>query len=95
MAIEDLGGTNSGAMATIVAGDPMSRSMGQYGKGHSFNLNPAPVNAADGAGTKGGTGAVRDSKGGLKPHDKLGGLGAGPNGSYGSPRDYGASGDNS
>lgn len=51
----------------------------------------APAGA--GLGLTSSVGSVKGGKGGLKPHVKLGGLGAGANGSYGSPRDYGAASD--
>lgn len=45
MAQERLPGLHSGVMTTLTPGDPMSRSMGQYGKGHSFAL-PSPADMA-------------------------------------------------
>lgn len=97
IAAQNLVSPHAGVRATITPGDPMSRMMGQYGKGHSFApaAPPAgdPVLAVPGA--KGAAGAVRDARGGVKRHGRQGGLGPGPNGSYGSPRDYGNAGDNS
>ena len=98
MPVQNLPGLHSGVMPTITPGDPMSRSMGHYGKGHSFA--PAPFAAAT-AGLPGDAAGktpappVRDPKGGMKKNPKFGDMGAGPNGAYGSPRDYGAAGDNS
>lgn len=51
MAQERLPGLHSGAMTTLTKGDPMSRSMGQYGKGHSFV--PATPRPEPGAANKG------------------------------------------
>ena len=43
MAIQHLGGPHSGAKATIVKGDTVSRAMGQYGQNHSFMQPKATV----------------------------------------------------
>lgn len=96
MATQNLGGLHSGIKSSITAGDTMSRSMGQYGKGHDF-MAPATMAglpSSDPTGGKMGP-PVRDSKGGIKSNPKLGALGAGPNGNYGSQGGYGAAGDNS
>lgn len=95
MAVQDLGGPHSGVKATITPGDPMSRAMGQYGQGHSYDnmATMAGLPTSDPAGKMGPP--VRDGKGGIKSNPKVGALGAGPNGSYGSERNYGIGGDNS
>jgi hypothetical protein len=77
-----------GAKASITGGDPLSRAMGQYAKGHSY-LTPADGQPTDVDPTlHAGANAVRGSKGGVKTHPREGGIGPGPNGSHGSPRDY-------
>jgi hypothetical protein len=91
MAQQDLQSPHSGIVATITPGDPLSRTVGQYGKGATFPL-PTTGGPSVLAAPAGGS-AIRDQSGGLKTHPKTGGLGAGPNGSYGSNRDYGAQAD--
>ena len=56
---QDLGGPHSGVMSTLAGGEPLSRMMGHYKKGHSFNA--APV--------RGGGGGVKPNprQGGLGP----------------------------
>lgn len=93
MAQQNLVSPHSGVRATITPGDPMSRAMGNYKVGHSYLDSIAPP--ADAIADAPGAGAipVRGGKGGTRPHVRQGGLGAGPNGSYGSPRMYGVASD--
>jgi hypothetical protein len=65
---QHLGSPHSGLKSTLHAGDPMSRAMGQYGKGHSFTSalagasSPSPLKQI-----RGGTGQMRRIRGGLGP----------------------------
>lgn len=43
--MQDLGSPHSGMKATVTKGDPMSRAMGQLGKGHSFAAPPMRTTA--------------------------------------------------
>ena len=76
-----------GQKDSITGGDPLSRSMGQYGKGHSYlggaqpSVNSDPTKHA-------GSQVVRGSQGGVKTHPREGGIGPGPNGSVGSETAY-------
>lgn len=70
---QDLGSPHSGQKATLAGGEPLSRSMGQYGKGHSFTA-PTPLKQI-----RGGTGQMRRIRGGLGP-SKMGQ--AGPSNDY-------------
>jgi hypothetical protein len=66
---QDLGSPHSGLRSTITKGDPMSRMMGQYGKGHSFSGlagGQAPPSGSLHA-IRGGTGQMRRIRGGLGP----------------------------
>jgi hypothetical protein len=67
---------HSGARSSLSKGEPLSRSMGQYGKGHSF---ASPLKSI-----RGGTGQMRRIRGGLGP-GKLGT--AGPSGQDYSMKD--------
>jgi hypothetical protein len=61
---QNLHSPHSGLRSTITKGDPLSRMMGQYGKGHSFSP------AGQGAGLsqiRGGMGQMRRIRGGLGP----------------------------
>lgn len=98
MAAERLPGPHSGVKTTVAPGDPLSRSMGHYGKGH----DPMAAAAANSAGLpsvineKPPGAAVRGGAGGFKTHPKFGAMGAGPMDSYGQDsRMYGSSGDQS
>ena len=56
---QNLHSPHSGISSTLAKGDPMSRSMSQYGKGHSFNSGLG--------GIRGGMGQMRRIRGGLGP----------------------------
>lgn len=77
---QNLGSPHSGLKNTVTKGDPMSRAMGHYGKGHAFG---APSGGLSGASPlkqiRGGTGQMRRIRGGLGP-GKMGT--AGPSGDY-------------
>jgi hypothetical protein len=77
----------AGQKATITGGDPFSRMMGQYGKGHSYVGAPTDPAASDPT-KHAGAQTVRGGKGGVKTHPRQGGIGPGPNGSYGSETSY-------
>jgi len=66
---QNLGSPHTGTRSTLAKSDPVSRSMNQYGKGHSFS---APLKQI-----RGGTGQMRRIRGGLGP-GKMGE--AGPSG---------------
>lgn len=38
MASQELGNLHRGMPTTVAPGEPLSRSMGEYGKGHTFNV---------------------------------------------------------
>lgn len=102
MTAQNLMSPHAGIKATITPGDTMSRAMGQYGKGHSFAaptptaMSIGPPGMPGGVGPKSDPGPhIRDGKGGIRKNARSGGIGPGPNGSYGSSRAYGKSGDNS
>ena len=57
---QDLGSPHSGQKATLSGGEPLSRSMGNYGKGHSFS---------------GGLSQIRGGKGAMRRTPIRGGLG--------------------
>lgn len=74
-----LGGPSLGAAAqpSITPGDPMSRAMGQYGKGHSY-LNGADMPAAASTTptlSHPGASQIRGGAGGMKSRPRSGGLG--------------------
>lgn len=70
---QDLISPHSGVMSTLAAGEPLSRMVGRYGKGHSM---AAPS-------------GIRDSGGGLnKGHVRQGGLGPGRMSAPGTAADY-------
>jgi hypothetical protein len=78
--------TFPGQKNTITPGDTLSRSMGQYGKGHSLlgaqpAANAAPVSHA-------GMNEIRGGSGGIKKRPRQGGIGPGPMGNYGSDTLY-------
>ena len=93
MTMQNLPGLHSGVKATLIPGDTMSRSMGQYGKGHSMAAQTAAL--PDMAPHEVATVPVRDGKGGIKKNPKEGEMGPGPNDGYGTQGGYGVSGDNS
>jgi hypothetical protein len=70
---QHLSSPHSGMKSTLHPGDTLSRSMGQYGKGHSF-AGPSPLKQI-----RGGTGQMRRIRGGL---------GAGKMGMPGPSGDY-------
>ena len=78
---QNLFSPHSGIMSTITPGNTMSRSMGQYGKGHGDPILSAPTAA---------TNPLKDGGGGIKTNPREGGLGAGPQGNYGSVSNAGA-----
>lgn len=55
---QDLMSPHSGMKSTLASGDPMSRAMGQYGKGHSF---ASPLSMIRGG--KGNMGRIRGGLG--------------------------------
>jgi hypothetical protein len=59
---QNLGSPHSGLKSTVTKGDPLSRSMGQYGKGHSFTAGASPLKQI-----RGGLGQMRRIRGGLGP----------------------------
>jgi len=65
---QNLVSPHAGMKNTIVKGDPLSRAMGQYGKGHSFAAD-LPGGTPGGAlrSIRGGTGQMRRIRGGLGP----------------------------
>ena len=63
---------SGGVMSTLAGGEPLSRAMGHYKKGHSFN--PAP--------------GIRAGGGGIRPAAKQGGLGPGRMSAPGTSADY-------
>jgi hypothetical protein len=76
-----------GTMGTITGGNVFARMMGNYAKKPPAPLDAGP--AAPGASDPtmhGNAHSVRP--GGMKKHPKLGGIGPGPNGSYGSATSY-------
>jgi hypothetical protein len=66
---QNLSSPHSGLKNTIVPGDPMSRAMGQYGKGHSLFGADLPSGSPGGSlrSIRGGTGQMRRIRGGLGP----------------------------
>lgn len=56
---QHLGSPHSGVKNTVTSGDPFSRSMGQYSKGHSFT---SPLKQI-----RGGMGGMHRIRGGLGP----------------------------
>jgi hypothetical protein len=64
---QNIGSPHTGFRTTITKGEPLSRAMGQYGKGHSFS---SPANTAGSSPLKqirGGSGQMRRIRGGLGP----------------------------
>jgi hypothetical protein len=60
---QNLGSPHAGVKSSLASGDPLSRSMGQYGKGHSFGLaGGQPLSKV-----RGGLGQMRRIRGGLGP----------------------------
>ena len=61
---QNLGSPHSGLKSTVAKGDPLSRAMGQYGKGHSFSglSGASPLKQI-----RGGTGQMRRIRGGIGP----------------------------
>lgn len=74
---QNLSSPHSGLRSTITKGDPVSRSMSQYGKGHSFASGLAGGNPLKQI--RGGMGGMRRIRGGLGP---------GKQGQPGSSKDY-------
>ena len=78
-----------GAKATLGGGNPLSQSLGQYGKGHSFSSGSPGVSPAAGPDLSAGlsdpasvnptmhpgVSVVRDGSGGIRAHPRQGGLG--------------------
>jgi hypothetical protein len=66
---QNLHSPHSGFRSTITSGDPMSRAMGQYGKGHSLFGADLPGGTLGGSlkSIRGGTGQMRRIRGGLGP----------------------------
>jgi len=84
------GSPHAGSMAVHTPGDPLSRSMGQYKKGHSFTDPSASAQALIaqpkpampiGKEIRGGAGTIR-------PGAKFGGIGPGPMASVGGDDNY-------
>lgn len=69
---QNLGSPHSGQMSTLAGGDPLSRMMGHYGKGHSF---AAPA-------------GIRGGGGGMKRNPTKGGIGPGRQATVGTAADY-------
>jgi hypothetical protein len=76
-----------GQKDTITGSEPLSRMMGQYGKGHSYVGGAAPDTNMDPT-KHAGSQAIRGGQGGVKAHPRQGGIGPGPNGSTGSETSY-------
>lgn len=84
MASQRLPGPHSGVRNTLTKGDPLARSMGQYGKGHD------PLGAASDAGLPSAVDEqppalfTRGGAGGIRRHPKFGEMGPGADDGYGS-----------
>jgi hypothetical protein len=77
---QNLASPHSGLRSSITKGDPMSRLMGQYGKGHSFGNMMGGVPGGGNAASplhqiRGGIGQMKRIRGGLGP-GKVGQAGA-------------------
>jgi hypothetical protein len=95
MAKVHLGNPYRAPPASITAGEPLNRVMGQYGKNAPSVAGAPLVSIALGSlvpllntPRKGGPTAMRGLKGGIGPRVKQGGLGPGKLGGYGSSRQY-------
>jgi hypothetical protein len=64
-----------GSPATITGGSPLSRSMGQYGKGHSYLAPGMDDGVVTDPTAHPGMSQVRDSSGGIRRNPRQGGLG--------------------
>jgi hypothetical protein len=75
---QNLGSPYAGTRSTITKGEPLSRAMGQYGKGHSFTSLAG-----------GGAQPLGKVRGGLGQMKRIrGGLGPGKTGQAGPSNDY-------
>jgi hypothetical protein len=74
---QNLVSPHSGMKSTITKGEPLSRSMSQYGKGHQFSSGTA-LNQI-----RGGKGQMRHIQGGLGPGRTGGYAGGGNYASFG------------
>lgn len=84
---QDLGSPHSGMKATITKGDPLSRVMGHYGKGHTFGSpQDSPMTSGPSKAPKLST--VRGGGGTMKKNVRQGGLGPGPMSTPGTDQDY-------
>lgn len=82
-----LGGVHSGVKSAITGGAPLSRSMGQYGKGHSYLPGMEGGVTADPT-QHAGVKQIRDGGGGIRRNPRKGGLGPGPMSAAGGAGDY-------
>jgi hypothetical protein len=86
MAQQDLKSPHSGIMSTITPGDPMDRSMGQYGKAGTpmtAMVGGLPTPGSDPTKSMGDP-TIKDGTGGIKSHPKFGGIGPGMSGGMGT-----------
>lgn len=77
---QNLGSPHSGLRSTITKGEPMSRAMGHYGKGHSFSA-PTPTPGQ-------GQAKIRGASGQIGHQLRYGGLGPGKMATAGGSNDY-------
>lgn len=70
-----------GPKATVAPGDPLSRTAGQYGKGHSYLGGPTDPTAEDPSAHSGSV-TIRGASGGIR-RQRYGGLGPGQAGAMG------------
>jgi hypothetical protein len=85
---QDFGSPHSGVMSTITKGEPLSRMMGQYGKGHSFAPQPQAPSMAMGPSKAPKLSTIRGGSGAMKKNVRQGGLGPGPMSTPGTSQDY-------
>jgi hypothetical protein len=84
--IQNLESPHSGLRSTITKGDPMSRLMGQYGKGHSLMGGGGAMGGPSRAPS--GLGQLRGGGGVMKRNIRQGGLGPGKMSTPGGSGDY-------
>lgn len=85
---QHFGSPHSGQKSTITAGDPMSRSMGHYGKGHSFAAPSLDPSMAMGPTKPPSIADIRGGSGTMKKNAREGGLGPGRMSTPGTAADY-------
>jgi hypothetical protein len=77
-----------GARTSLTSGSPLSRMMGQYGKGHSYLGAGMEGGASDAIVHHSGVSQIRGAKGGVRSNPRTGALGPGPRGAPGTAQDY-------